>query len=204
VGAVHCSGKIPQVCGPDGRWVDGQACAYACQNGCVNRFSAISSGFGSPTDDAGRVAFGLNGETFFSEAGTLLGARGFNVAVLDPGSGRILEPVRNFDPWISPLSGHALEALADYLEALEPGLLVMIATCDDAGITPLNSCQQSGAPAVQRVVRTLEQMGSTQIGAYCSRGAWSFLTLTGQRRALAEKISTGSKVTAEALLPVAP
>jgi hypothetical protein len=57
---------------------------------------------------------------------------------------------------------------------------------------------------VARVVRVLEQMGSEKIGSYCSRGAWSFLTITGQGRALAEKISTGPKVTAEALLPVAP
>jgi hypothetical protein len=184
--------------------VSGPACAYACQNGCVNRFSAVSSGFGSPTDDSGRAAFGVNGETFFSRQGTLLGARGFNVAVLDPGSGRTLEPVRNFDPWVSPLTSSALESLAEYLEALEPGLLVMIATCDDAGITPLYSCELSSTPAVARVVRVLEQMGSEKIGSYCSRGAWSFLTITGQGRALAEKISTGPKVTAEALLPVAP
>jgi hypothetical protein len=184
--------------------VEGPACAYACQNGCVNRFSAVSSGFGSPSDDAGRAAFAVNGETFFSEGGTLLGARGFNVAVLDAGSGRALEPVRNFDPWTSPLSGNALEALADYLESLEPGRLVMIATCDDAGLTPLHSCEISSAPAVERVVRILQQMGSEKIGTYCSRGAWSFMTLTGQRRALAERISAGSKVTAEVLLPVAP
>jgi hypothetical protein len=201
VGQVHCSGKIPQVCGAGGAWLSGPPCAYACQGGCVNRFTAAAAGRGSPTDEDGVAEFTRNTEMLYSRGGGLLGARGFNVAVLDPRSGNTLEPVKNFDPWVTPLSGGALEDLADYLEAIEPGRLVLVATCDDAGITRLNSCEKSGTPAVKRLLDTLVRMGSQQIGSYCFRGAWSFATVTGQGRALAEKLSPGPKVTVEVMLP---
>jgi Interleukin-like EMT inducer len=204
VGQVHCSGKVPQICGADGTWLNAAPCAYACQGGCVNRFAAVSSGYGSPTNADGVAEFAVNTETFYSERGTLLGARGFNVAVLDPASGRRLEPVRNFDAWTSPLSGNALTSLADYLDALEPGRLVMIAVCDDAGMTPIDSCERSGSPPVRRLVETLQRMGSEKIATYCYRGAWSFVAITGQPRALAEKVSAGPKITAEVLLPAGP
>ena len=203
-GQVHCLGKVPQMCGADGRWVSGPACAYACQGGCVNRFAAVSSGRGSPTNDDGLVEFARNTDTLFSKGGGLLGARGFNVAVIDPRTGQEVEPVRNFDPWTTPLSGSALNDLAEYLEALEPGRLVMVATCDDAGITKVNSCDKHDTAPAKRVLAALTAMGSQQIGSYCYRGAWSFVAVTGQGRALAEKLSTGPKVTAEVMLPAMP
>jgi len=203
-GQVHCSGKVPQNCGADGAWVTGPACAYACQDGCVNRFAAVSSGHGSPTNADGVAEFARNSETFYSQRGGLLGARGFNVAVMDPATGQAMEPVRNFDPWVTPLTDNALGELADYLEALEPGRLLMIAVCDDAGLTQLNSCTRRHVPEVARVVQALERLGSREIGSYCFRGAWSFVTMTGQRGALAEKSSRGSKVTAEVMLPAEP
>jgi hypothetical protein len=205
-GAVHCVGNTPQVCGADGRWVTQQACGYSCQEdrGCVNRFVAVSSGRGSPTDQDGRAEFAVNRETVFSERGGLLGARGFNVAVLDPAGGQQLEPVRNFDPWASPLTGRALDDLADYLAALEPGLLVMIAVSDDAGITGVDRCGPNDSAPVQRLVGELQRLGSNLIGGYCFRGAWSIIAVTGQHRALAEKISAGAKVSTEVLLPIGP
>lgn len=200
-GEVFCSGKVPQTCGADGRWVSGAPCPYDCRGGCVNRFAAVSAGHGAPTNAEGVSEFSVNRETFFSEPGTLLGARGFNVAVMDPASGEALEPVRTFDPWTSPLSGAALNALADYLRALPAGRLVMIAVCDDAGITALNSCELSATPAAKRAVETLQWLGSEKIGDYCYRGAWSFVGITGRGRALAEEISAGVKVGAEVILP---
>jgi hypothetical protein len=205
-GVVHCAGKVPQTCGADGRWVNQESCGYVCQDGagCVNRFAAVSSGHGSPTDHEGRAEFAVNTETVFSGQGGLLGAaRGFNVALLDPASGRELEPVRNFDPWGSPLTGRALDELADYLAALEPDRLVMIAVSDDAGITALDACGPSDSGPAKRVVDQLQRLGSNMIGAYCFRGAWSFIGLTGENRALAEKLSTGAKVSTEVLLPSA-
>ena len=203
VGQVHCSGRIPQSCGADGTWQSGPACAYACEpasGGCVNHFTAAAAGRGAPTDAEGVAEFTRNSEMLFSKGGGLFGARGFNVAVLDPRTGQPVEAVRNFDPWDSPLSDSALEDLADYLEALEPGRLVMVATCDDAGINRLNSCElQTDAP-VRRLIATLTAMGSQQIGNLCFRGAWSFAAVTGQPVALAEKLSQGAKVTAEVVL----
>ncbi len=204
-GQVVCTGKTPQICGPDGRWVADPPCPYACQGGgCVNRFTAVSSGLGSPTNADGVSEFAVNGETFYSQSGRLLGARGFNVAVLDPATGQRLEPVRNFDPWTSPLSGQALRELAEYLEALEPGRLVMISVCDDAGITAIDSCARHDSPAVERVIQTLTRMGSESITSYCYRGAWSFVSITGQPRPIAEKLSPGPKVTADVMLPAGP
>ena len=201
VGTVHCSGRIPQTCGADGTWQNGPPCAYACQGGCVNRFTAAAAGRGAPTDEDGVAEFTRNAEMLYSKGGGLFGARGFNVAVIDPRTGEPLEPVRSFDPWSTPLSGNALDDLSDYLEAIEPGRLVMVATCDDAGITRTGSCEKSTSAPVQRLLATLHRMGSRQIDGYCFRGAWSFLAITGQPVALAEKLSPGTKVTAEVLLP---
>jgi hypothetical protein len=203
-GQVHCAGRVPQICAADGTWLSAPPCAYACQGGCVNRFAAVSSGRGSPTNEEGLAEFARNTETFFSERGGLFGARGFNVAVMDPGTGAAVEPVKNFDPWTTPLSGNALSAMADYLEAIEPGRLVLIATCDDAGITRLDSCDKWDTAPVQRLLTTLRRLGSEQIDAYCYRGAWSLVAISGQTRALAEKLSPGAKVTAEVVLPAMP
>jgi hypothetical protein len=203
-GQVVCSGRIPQTCGADGRWVNGPACDYACQGGCVNRFSAVSSGRGSPTNEDGLAEFSRNDQTFFSARGGLLGARGFNVAVMDAASGTPVDDVKNFDPWTSPLSGSALNDLADYLEAIEPGRLVLIAACDDAGINRIGSCDKHDTAPVQRLLTTLRRLGSTQIDAYCYRGAWSLVTIIGQGQALSEKLSPGARITAEVMLPALP
>ena len=203
-GQVHCVGRTPQYCGADGKWVLGEACSYVCQDGCVNRFAAISSGRGSPTDNDGLAEFVVNNELIFSKPGGLFGARGFNVAVIDPASGQRREQVRNFDPWISPLTGRALNELADYLDALEPGQVVMIAVSDDAGITDVDGCGPRDVAPVQRVVATLRRMGSTLIDSYCFRGAWSFVAISGQPGEVAEKLTNGTKITTEVLLPATP
>jgi hypothetical protein len=204
LGQVVCVGRMPQICGADGKWVNGAPCAYACQGGCVNRFAAISAGRGAPTDGEGVAEFARNAMTFYSQRGGLFGARGFNVVIVDPASGATLEPVKNFDPWNSPLSGNALKALVSYLDAIEPGRLVMIATCDDAGITKLNSCDKDDSEPVKNAIAALQRLGSTQITDLCFRGAWSFAAITGQGRALAEKVSAGAKISAEVVLPAAP
>lgn len=203
VGQVHCSGNVPQTCGADGRWITGPACGFACQGnaGCVNRFAAISAGRGAPTDVEGVTEFARNRDIFYSKKGGLFGARGFNVAVIDPVSGESLEPVRNFDPWDSRLTGSALDDLADYLRALEPGRLVLLSTCDDAGITKLDSCEKLDSAPAKRLIETLTALGSQEIARYCYRGAWSFVGIIGQSQPLAEKLSAGTKVTAEVMLP---
>jgi hypothetical protein len=204
-GETFCLGKIPQMCGVDGRWITGSECPYACEGGCVNRFMAVSAGRGSPTNNDGLAEFTRNGMAFFSKKGGLLGgARGFSVAVLDPKTGAALEPVRTFDPWDTVLSGNALKEMAEYLEALEPDRLVLMAICDDAGITKGDSCDKSPGAPTQKVIEVLQRMGSREIVNYCSRGAWSFATITGQGRALAEKVSSGAKVTSEVTLPALP
>jgi Interleukin-like EMT inducer len=202
-GEVLCLGTIPQTCGADGKWVTGPPCPFACRGGCVNKFTAASAGRGAPTNGEGVAEFTRNGTTFYSERGGLFGARGFNVAVLDPATGAMLEPVKTFDPWTSPLSGNAFKDLAAYLEAIEPGRLVLIATCDDAGLAEANSCDKVKGGQAKKAVAAIERLGSKEIGNYCYRGAWSFIALTG-RGALAEKLSTGAKITAEAFLPAAP
>jgi hypothetical protein len=204
VGQVVCLGRMPQICGADGKWVTGEACAYACQGGCVNKFSAVSAGRGAPTDEEGVTEFARNAVTFFTKKGGLLGARGFNVVVLDPGTGATIEPVKNFDPWVSPISGNALKELVAYLEALEPNRLVMIATCDDPGIAKIDSCEKLDSKPVTELIATLQRLGSTQIADLCFRGAWSFATITGQGKALAEKVSPGPKIAAEFVLPAQP
>jgi hypothetical protein len=204
VGQVVCLGRMPQICGADGKWVTGEACPYACQGGCVNKFSAVSAGRGAPTDEEGVTEFARNAVTFFAKKGGLLGARGFNVVVLDPGTGATIEPVKNFDPWVSPISGNALKELVAYLDALEPNRLVMIATCDDPGIAKIDSCEKLDSKPVTELVATLQRLGSTQIADLCFRGAWSFAAITGQGKALAEKVSPGPKIAAEFVLPAQP
>jgi hypothetical protein len=204
VGEVVCLGRMPQMCGADGKWVNGELCTYACEGGCVNKFAAVSAGRGAPTNGDGVAEFSRNAVTFYSERGGLFGARGFNVVVLDPTTGATIEPVKNFDAWDSPLTGNSLKAMAAYLDAIQAGRLVMIAACDDAGIARPNSCDKFDSEPVKEVITALQKLGSKQIVDYCFRGAWSFAAITGQGRALAEKVSTGAKVAAEVVLPAAP
>jgi hypothetical protein len=201
VGEVVCLGRLPQICGADGKWINGELCAFACQGGCVNKFSAVSAGRGAPTNAEGVAEFARNGMTFYSERGGLFGARGFNVAILDPATGATIEPVKNFDPWDSILSGNAFKAMAAYLDAIEPGRLVMIATCDDAGIAKVNSCEKVDSEPARAVLASLQRLGSRQIVDACYRGAWAFAAITGQGRALAEKVSPGQKIVADFVLP---
>jgi hypothetical protein len=203
VGEVVCLGRLPQICGADGKWINGEMCPYACQGGCVNKFSVVSAGRGAPTNPDGVTEFSRNAMTFYSERGGLFGARGFNVVVLDPATGNTIEPVKNFDT-SSLFGGNALKAMTAYLDAIEPGRLVMIGTCDDAGIAKGNSCEKVDSDPVKAAVVSLQRLGSTQIVDYCDRGAWSFAAITGQGRALAEKISPGAKIAAEFVLPAGP
>jgi hypothetical protein len=80
----------------------------------------------------------------------------------------------------------------------------MIAVSDDAGITAVDGCGPRDTAPVQQAVATLRRMGSALIDSYCYRGAWSFVALSGQPGALAEKLTRGAKITTEVLLPATP
>jgi hypothetical protein len=80
----------------------------------------------------------------------------------------------------------------------------MIASCDDAGIAKANSCEKVDSDPARTVIASLQRLGSKQIVDTCYRGAWAFAAITGQGRALAEKVSPGAKIAAEFVLPAGP
>ena len=57
------------------------------------------------------------------------GRRGYNVAVLDPASGRLLDK-RGFDTWANE---YEVASLAAFVEAIPPSRIVVVATYDAAG-----------------------------------------------------------------------
>jgi hypothetical protein len=200
-GEVSCRGMTPMVCSAAGAWVDGPACEYACRGGCVNQFAATAVGWGSSSHDNGLAEFARNGTTFFSKPGGGGGGRGFDVAVVDPATGTLIESVRNFDYRMARGSDAVFRDLLQYLRGIPSGQLLMIVVCDDAGLFASGSCNQVEGQAVSDVLQFLKSLGSKEIGNTCFRSAWAFATITGQGRPLAEARSNGSEVTIEFDLP---
>lgn len=147
-------------------------------------FTAISQGA------CGSATFQKDGATFYSKPGcTLNGGRGFNVAAIDRATGDLLEPVQNFDTWYSGPS--AARAMIDSLARQPNGTLLLIAVGDEAGLTvgatygcprdppPGSACCQPLGGDLEKLRRTLEGLGASQIRQYCYWNSYSLITIKG-------------------------
>jgi hypothetical protein len=164
------------------------ALAGAFEPGYVPRphtitFRAISRGANMCGPQAN---FRRDGHTFYQRTGGAGGGRGFNVAIVDAGTGEILDTGRNFDTWGG--GDPAKQALMNFLNAVPAGRLIMLAVADEAGITlaTTNQCTPRTDATTVSLVQLLQSLGSTRIDEYCWRGSWAMVTIKGTGIALAE------------------
>ncbi|MGH9277298.1 MAG: interleukin-like EMT inducer domain-containing protein [Acidimicrobiales bacterium] len=131
------------------------------------------------------------------------GGRGIQVAVIDTATGRLTGPVRIFDTWEGRATGVEWNTLADYLEAIPNGRLVMLAVADEAGITDYigDGCTELPTPGVQRGLQVLEALGSTRIRDYCYGDSWAMVTVKGQG-ARGEQVATAAEASATGSITV--
>jgi hypothetical protein len=151
----------------------------------------------------GGVIFLRDGEIVYRRDGgdQLALARGFNIAVIDPCTNTIVQPVRHFDTYNSAHNGGPeLNQLISFLDSVPPGTFLMIAVADDAGLTdfPPNDCAQ--LPANEPLLQRLEALGSTKIRTYCYRNSWTTIAVKGTASARSEQLGSGIEASAQSLL----
>ena len=141
--------------------------------------------------------FTINGKTVFSRGGRQYGARGINVAVLDPYTGIRMQEVRSFDTWIRYGGPHAnFQKLIDYLNSLPNGAVIALAISDEGGFVN-DSDQPWNEAVVESAYQTLEALGSTKIRQVGFRDAWAMITVKDEG-VLAEANSPDSEVSLQA------
>lgn len=121
--------------------------------------------------------FFRNGELFWSLGGGGGGGRGFDIAVIDPESGQLREPVHNFDTWGQGTA--ALQSMIDFLDGLPNGVLLLIAIVDEVG-----------AGKSEEGFRAMEKLGSQLIRQIGFRYEFEMITIKGEGQAFREWISS--------------
>lgn len=178
------------------------------QGGTSVRFRAVSRG----GDDGGNgcAEFWKDGVRFYRECGGAGRGRGFNVAVINRNTADLLQPVAHFDTWRTRLTGEQMLAFVDYLINQVPvGALVLVAECDEAGLTYWGdqSCVPLPYVWVTQAYQALEALGSASIRSYCYSDTWAFATVKGEGQTLGERLGgRGEVVSIETtiVLPVEP
>ncbi len=161
----------------------------------------------SQGNQGGRAEFWRNGVRYYRATGGSGGGRGFNGSLVGGVTGIPVE-MTHYDTWISRETGVDMGRLVDYLINQVPdGSLVLIAVCDDAGLTQWApfACQRLPYQWIDQLYEQLEALGSTRIRAYCYWYGWAFAAIKG-RGMLGEQLSSGpgEEVSIEAVVPVEP
>ncbi|MDX1981258.1 MAG: DUF4082 domain-containing protein [Bryobacteraceae bacterium] len=132
--------------------------------------------------------FTQDGVTLFEKTGGGGGGRGFNVAAIEAATGRVLEPGRNFDTWLTRNTGEAMTAMVNYIDSLPNNTLLLIAVADEAGLNPDRSCVPFASAWTGRGLQTLEALGSREIRNYCFWDSWAMAAVKGEGVARAEQL----------------
>jgi hypothetical protein len=139
---------------------------------------------------------------FYFGTGGAGGGRGFSVAAIDLCTGELLQPVQTFDTWGTRNTGVAMNAMISFLNGLPTGTLVLIAVCDEAGLTVFDGCTHLPHPWVEAGYQALEALGSTQIRNYCYRDSWAMVSIKGEGQAREEQLGHAAQVSAQTTIPV--
>lgn len=146
-------------------------------------YRALSSGFTAaelPFQN-GVARFYDNAVRFYERTGGAGGGRGFNIATIDPCTGKLSQPVRNFDTWSDRnTTGDNMTAMVAFLNSLPNGTIVLISVADEAGLTQDLSCAHLNHPWVQAGFQTLQNFGSQLIGNSCYQDSWAMAVVKGQ------------------------
>ena len=122
-----------------------------------------------------------NGQRFYERTGGGGGGRGFNVAVIDPCTGKPLQAVQHFDTWVDRnTTGNNMTAMIAFLNSLPTGSMILISVADEAGLNVDLSCNHLNQPWVQAGLQTLQNLGSQQVNNYCYQNSWAMTVVKGQ------------------------
>jgi hypothetical protein len=144
------------------------------------------------SSQGGPAKFLISTNVVYSRAGGDLGARGFNVAVLDEQTGIRMKDYRHFDTYYDPSK---FAAITNYLSGLPNGSIVLFAICDDSGLTIW--------PAqAEAVTSMLASWGSTMITNVGFQQTWAMIAKKGQGVLGENWSSIKSDVTIQATLPL--
>lgn len=133
---------------------------------------------------------------------TFNGGRGFNVAVISPCTGELVQPAQNYDTFSTRTIGTDMIALTNFLNGLPNGVLVMLAVGDEAGLTNFVSCTHLGFSWIEPFYQAIEALGSTQIRSYCYQGSWAMVAFKGSPATKSEDVRTNAEASAQITLPI--
>jgi len=175
-------------------------------------FTVVSRGLPADPPRCGGVEFRKNGVTFHSGRGCIVGgARGWNVAAIDPGTGELREAVRNFDTWYEGAA--AATAMIEFLARQRHGDLLLIAVGDEAGMTvgrssgcsynppPGSTCCRPLGGEFERLTRTLEELGARDIRSLCYWNSYSLIAIRGERM-VSERLARAAEAQATVRVPL--
>ncbi len=138
--------------------------------------------------------FTVNEVVIYARGGGGGGGRGFNIAVIDPVTETVLDPAdpaslepctdigscaRNFDTWITRSTGSAADEMIAFLEGIPDGLVLMLATSDEAGLYT-NPSAITRMPQADSILMALESLGSNLIRSYKWRSSWAMVVQKGR------------------------
>lgn len=166
-------------------------------------YRASSAGTFVPNTSCGFGRFFKGNLRLFDQPGCLInGGRGFNVAVIDPCTGELLQPAQNYDTFSTRTSGTHMMALTSFLNNLPNGVLVMLAVGDEAGLNDFSSCTHLSFSWIEPFYQALEALGSTQIRSYCYRDSWAMVAIKGNPASKKEDLQTNLEVSAQITLSI--
>jgi hypothetical protein len=136
---------------------------------------------------------------------SLNGGRGFNIAAINPSTGKLRDPIRTFDTWNTRNTGTDLMAMVAYLDSVPNGTILLISAGDELGLNefPPSDCAFLPFPFVGTALQKLQALGSTRIQDYCYRDQWAMIAIKGQGTALAESLSRDGDAASSATLTLA-
>jgi hypothetical protein len=110
------------------------------------------------------------------------GGRGFNIAAIDPSTGRLRDPIQRFDTYATRDTGADMLAMIAYLDGVPNGTILLISAGDELGLNlfPPNDCTFLNHDFVSTALQRLQALGSNQIQNYCYRDQWAMIAIKGQ------------------------
>ena len=152
----------------------------------------------------GVCRFFKDGVQFHQVTGGAGGGRGFNVAVINPCTGELKQPIQNFDTWSTRNTGAAMIALTKVLNSVSNGEMVLLAVADEAGLNqfPPNDCVSLGHPWIEPFYQAIESLGGTRIRQYCYWNSWAMSAIKGNPQTAQEQLANANEANASLDLPI--
>lgn len=152
------------------------------------------------SSQCGVVWFFRDGARLYSRQGCSTTGRGIHIAVFDPATGGLQQPIAHYDTWNSP---NTFCTVNTFLDSIPNGMLVLMGVADEAGLShwPPNDCVAvTTHSCITEFRQRVTAMGSTKVGQYCYQGSWAFAAVKGEGVAREENVSQNAEVSARTTL----